>query len=178
MVVNRREWLSGSLAAASAAALSGCEAGSRAEVGDVLSPVVSGGVIDWEAVRSRFPRAINETYFNCAAQHPLGVHTVRGLERYIDFMHKGAGDGREDFWETGYREMKPAFARLINAKPEEIAFCAGTTVGENLILSGMNLSGGNVVTNDLHYSAEGYKSLGRRFAQNALSLIQQHSESR
>ena len=77
-----------------------------------------------------FPRAVNETYFNCAAQHPLGVHTVRGFERYIDFMHNGPGEGREDFWETGYREMKPAFARLIKAKPEEIAFCAGTTVGE------------------------------------------------
>ena len=162
MVVNRREWLSGSFAAGSAAALSGCETGSRAEVGDVLSPVVSDGVINWEAVRSRFPRALNETYFNCAAQHPLGLHTVRGIERYIDFMHKGAGEGREDFWETGYREIKPAFARLINAKPEEIAFCAGTTVGENLIVSGMDLRGGNVVTNDLHYSACLANYLARR----------------
>ncbi len=162
MQVNRREWLSGSLAAASSAALAGCSAGSQAETGDVLSPVVSGGAVDWEAVRNRFPRALNETYFNCAAQHPLGIHTVRGFERYIDFMHNGPGGGREDFWGTGYREMKPAFARLINAKPEEIAYCAGTTVGENLVASGMDLSGGNVVTNDLHYTASLANYLTRR----------------
>ena len=128
----------------------------------LISSRTSFKVAAHEIVRSRFPRAINETYFNCAAQHPLGLHTVRGFERYIDFMHNGAGEGREDFWEAGYREMKPAFVRLINAKPEEIAFCAGTTVGENLILNGMDLSGGNVVTNDLHYSASLANYLVRR----------------
>jgi hypothetical protein len=37
---------------------------------------------------------------------------------------------------------------------------------------------GKAIENDLHYSAEGYKTLGHRFAENALRLIQQHSESR
>jgi hypothetical protein len=36
---------------------------------------------------------------------------------------------------------------------------------------------GKAIENDLHYSAEGYKTLGRRFAESALKLIQQHSES-
>ena len=163
MQVNRREWLSGSLAAAaSTAALAGCGPGSQVEADAPLPPVVSNGAVNWEAVRNRFPRALNETYFNCAAQHPLGKHTVRGFERYIDFMHNGPGEGREDFWGTGYREMKPAFARLINAKPEEIAYCAGTTVGENLIVNGMDLNGGNVVTNDLHYTASLANYLTRR----------------
>ena len=159
--INRRDLLTRGFAAASGAALSGCGRPAPADEA-TLQPVVSNGVVDWEAVRRRFPRALNETYFNCAAQHPLGAHTVRGFQRYIDFMHNGPGDGREDFWGTGYREIKPAFARLINAKPEEIAFCAGTTVGENLILNGMDLSGGNVVTNDLHYAASLANYLTRR----------------
>ncbi|MDA1312606.1 MAG: aminotransferase class V-fold PLP-dependent enzyme [Acidobacteria bacterium] len=161
MQLNRREWLASGLAAASTTALTGC-AEPTPTGAEPLRPVVSGGSIDWEAVRSRFPRALNETYFNCAAQHPTGAHTVRGFQRYIDFMHNGPGEGREDFWETGYRDMKPMFARLINAKPEEIAFCAGTTVGENLIVNGMDLRGGNVVTNDLHYSASLANYLTRR----------------
>ena len=45
------------------------------------------------------------------------------------------------------------FAKLINAKPSEIAFTGSTTIGENTILNGMDLRGGNVVTNDLHYTA-------------------------
>ena len=108
---------------------------------------------DFSSLRADFPRAINETYFNSAAQHPLGNHTVRGIERYIEFMAKGPGDGRRDFWEHGFREVKPMFARLVNAKPSEIGLCASTTIGENIILNGMDLAGGNIVTNDLHYTA-------------------------
>jgi len=163
MQMNRREWLTTGLAAASTTALTGCaQPAPTSASAEPLRPVVSAGSVDWDAVRSRFPRALNETYFNCAAQHPLGAHTVRGFQRYIDFLHNGPGEGREDFWQTGYRDMKPMFARLINAKPEEIAFCAGTTVGENLIVNGMDLRGGNVVTNDLHYTASLANYLARR----------------
>lgn len=103
--------------------------------------------------RNDFPRALNETYFNSAAQHPLGNHTVRGMHQYIEFLHKGPGDGRKDFWEHGFREIKGQFARLIGAKPTEIAYCGSTTIGENILVNGMDLRGGNIVTNDLHYTA-------------------------
>ncbi len=36
---------------------------------------------------------------------------------------------------------------------------------------------GRAIENDLHYSAEGYKTLGKRFAESALRLIDQHDES-
>ena len=36
---------------------------------------------------------------------------------------------------------------------------------------------GKSIKNDLHYSAEGYKTLGKRFADNALKLIKQQPES-
>ena len=154
MAINRRRFLAGSAAAAAVASQAACGPADQAEAKGALSdPIRPDGSIDWEAVRQAFPRGVNENYFNSAAQHPVGLHTRRGMERYIDFMSQGPGEGREDFWETGYREIKPMFAKLINAKPEEIAFCAGTTVGENLIASGMDLKGGNVVTNDLHYGS-------------------------
>ncbi len=37
---------------------------------------------------------------------------------------------------------------------------------------------GKKIQNDLHYSAEGYKKLGKRFAESALKLIKQNTESR
>ncbi|MCH2382185.1 MAG: sialate O-acetylesterase [Pedosphaera sp.] len=37
---------------------------------------------------------------------------------------------------------------------------------------------GKKIQNDLHYSAEGYKTLGKRFAESALKLIKQQSKSR
>src|SRR5688572_11726822 len=136
--MNRRDFLGGATTLAVAAAPS-------------AQPQASPS--DFSKLRADFPRALNETYFNSAAQHPLGNHTVRGMQRYIDFLAKGPGEGREDFWETGFRQVKPMFAKLINAKPSEIALCGSTTIGENILLNGMDLRSGNVVTNDLHYSA-------------------------
>src|SRR5688572_16112582 len=141
--MNRRDFLAG------ATALSAIPAASPAQP-------------DFSKLRADFPRALNETYFNSAAQHPLGNHTVAGMHRYIDFLAKGPGEGREDFWETGFRQVKPMFARLINAKPSEIAFCGSTTIGENILLNGMDLSAGNVVTNELHYTASLSNYLQRR----------------
>src|SRR6185503_18625456 len=97
--------------------------------------------------RKDFPRALNETYFNSAAQHPLATHSAQAMQRYIDFMYKGPGEGRSDFWEHGFNEVKPMFARLIHAKPSEIALCGSTTVGENVVVNGLDLGGGNIVTN-------------------------------
>ena len=142
MPMNRRHFLAGTAALAAA------------------SPAASSP--DFSKLRADFPRALNETYFNSAAQHPLGNHTVRGMQRYIEFLAKGPGEGREDFWETGFLQVKPMFAKLINAKPSEIALCGSTTIGENTLLNGLDLRGGNVVTNDLHYTASLSNYLQRR----------------
>ena len=142
MPMNRRHFLAGTAALAAA------------------SPAASSP--DFSKLRADFPRALNETYFNSAAQHPLGDHTVRGMQRYIEFLTKGPGEGREDFWETGFLQVKPMFAKLINAKPSEIALCGSTTIGENTLLNGLDLRGGNVVTNDLHYTASLSNYLQRR----------------
>ena len=56
---------------------------------------------DFSEVRKNFPRAVKETYFNAAAQHPLGLHAVRGMQRYMDFMCNGWTEGLHDFWEEG-----------------------------------------------------------------------------
>src|SRR5689334_9057008 len=100
---------------------------------------------DFSEVRANFPRAVKETYFNAAAQHPLGLHAVKGIERYTAFMSQGWTAGLHDFWEEGFLQVKPMFARLISAKPGEVAFTGSTTIGENTLVNGMDLRGGNVV---------------------------------
>ncbi|HWC00727.1 MAG TPA: aminotransferase class V-fold PLP-dependent enzyme [Bryobacteraceae bacterium] len=132
--MNRREFLAGAGGIAAAAA------------------GASAAAPDFAEVRKNFPRAVKETYFNAAAQHPLGLHAVRAMEGYMDFMCNGWTGGLRDFWEEGFPQIKPMFARLIHAKPAEIAFTGSTTIGENTLVNGMDLRGGNVVTNDLHYS--------------------------
>jgi selenocysteine lyase/cysteine desulfurase len=131
---------------------------------------------DFSEVRANFPRAVKETYFNAAAQHPLGLHAVKGIERYTAFMSQGWTEGLHDFWEEGFLQVKPMFARLINAKPGEVAFTGSTTIGENTLVNGMDLRGGNVVTNDLHYSSSLSNYLTRQRLQGLDVRIVKHRD--
>lgn len=153
--MNRRDFLAGAAALPAAAA--------------VAAP-------DFSEVRKNFPRAVKETYFNAAAQHPLGLHAVRGMQRYMDFMCNGWTGGLHDFWEEGFPQVKTMFARLISAKPTEVAFTGSTTIGENTLVNGMDLRGGNVVTNDLHYSTSISDYLTRQKLQGVEARIIRHRD--
>jgi selenocysteine lyase/cysteine desulfurase len=104
--------------------------------------------------RQDFPWASSQTYLNTATEHPLGLHCQRAMEEYLHALTYGPDSARDKF-ENGFlmSEVKRMFAQLIRAKPSEIGFTPSTQTGENLVLEGLSIreSGGNVVTNDLHY---------------------------
>lgn len=83
----------------------------------------------------------------------MGVHSVRAIERYLEYKMRGPGKDRHDLGAIQQQRVKELFARLIHAKPSEIAFVQSTLVGENLVAAGLDLvrGGGNVVTDGLHY---------------------------
>ncbi|MDE0436022.1 MAG: aminotransferase class V-fold PLP-dependent enzyme [Bryobacterales bacterium] len=140
--MNRRRFLS------AAAALS------------AASPAASAAAkeVDFEAVRADFPRARTAAYFDCASSHPLSVHSTAALHRYVDWVAHQVGAPWWPSWAPPRGEAKNLFARLVNAKPSEIAFARSTIEAESNLLNGMAhvLSQGNVVTNDLHYTAALY----------------------
>lgn len=152
MNFNRRSFLAGGVAASVASQL-GC--GRESDPAPVLG--------DLHSARRDFPRSENGVYMNHASQHPLSVQSARAIERYAGYLANECS--RAGWYEVSdeakalggayKREVKELFARLINARPSEIAFCLSTTVGENMVVNGMGIqeSGGNVVTNDLHYSS-------------------------
>jgi selenocysteine lyase/cysteine desulfurase len=115
------------------------------------------------SVRADFPLAAAETYLNSASIHPMSGPALRAIEQYLQFRHRGHGEGRSFFGVPEQQELKRRFAGLINAKPHEIAFVQNTSDGENIVVSGMDLPrrGGNVVIDDLHFttSVYMYKSL-------------------
>ncbi len=110
--------------------------------------------VELDGARAEFPWASREVYLNTATEHPLGARTTRAMEEYLHALTHGPDSAREKF-ENGRLmvEVKGMFARLVNAKPSEIGFTPSTQTGENLVLEGLDIqaSGGNVVTNDLHY---------------------------
>ena len=108
---------------------------------------------DTASARADFPWASRQTYLNTATEHPLGIHSTRAMDQYLRALTEGP-DAERDKFENGYLmgEVKKMFARLINAKASEIGFTPSTQTGENIVLEGLEvMTGGNVVTNDLHY---------------------------
>lgn len=104
--------------------------------------------------RDDFPWASQQTYLNTATEHPIGLHCQRAIDEYLHALTYGPDSARAKF-ENGFMmaEDKKMFAKLIGAKPTEIGFTPSTQTGENLVLEGLRIreSGGNVVTNELHY---------------------------
>src|SRR6059058_105816 len=136
MTTNRRQFLSSSTGVASAFA--------------AAAPRLS----DFESVRKEFPRANQQVYLDAAANMPLPKYTADGMRRYMDFHMCGSGGGRGEYANEAVRQVKPLFAKLINAKPSEIGFVVCTKAGEAAVVNGLRIqeSGGNLVTNDLHYA--------------------------
>ncbi len=121
---------------------------------------------DFTSIRSEFPRATQQVYLDAAANMPLPKFVAEGMRRYMDFHMYGPGEGRGDYASKTIREVKPLFARLINAKPAEIGFVVCTKAGESAVINGLRIqeSGGNLVTNDLHYAGSIHDYIGRRQA--------------
>ena len=68
-----------------------------------------------------------------------------------------------EYFQKAMNSVKPMFAKLINARPSEIALVHCTKAGENIVFNGLDIqaSGGSVVTNDLHYAGSIHSYIGR-----------------
>jgi selenocysteine lyase/cysteine desulfurase len=89
------------------------------------------------------------------------------MQEYLHALSYGP-DSMRDKFENGHlmTEVKKMFATLIHAKPSEIGFTPSTQTGENIVIEGLGIqeSGSNVVTNDLHYEGSLINYRGRRQA--------------
>lgn len=156
MNIHRRQFLAGGLAA-SAAAPFGCGGPSGGET-ETRRPAR-----DLSTATQDFPAGGAGVYMNNASQHPVSMQSAQAIQAYARYLAhdltrsgwSAASEQARAFAGAYRRESKQLFGELINAKASEIAYCQSTTVGENIVFNGMDIqaSGGNVVTNDLHYSS-------------------------
>ncbi|MCW5979026.1 MAG: aminotransferase class V-fold PLP-dependent enzyme [Bryobacteraceae bacterium] len=110
---------------------------------------------DWDRVRADFPWLDEHLWISGADYHPLGVHSLRAVEKYYAYRTYGPGEGRTPYSPEMQAATKKFFAGLIGAQPDEIAFVQNTTDAENIVVAGMDLAHarGNVVIDSLHYQA-------------------------
>jgi cysteine desulfurase/selenocysteine lyase len=111
-------------------------------------------------IREQFPITKNKVFLNHAAQSPLPKPVADAVRRFADDFSNFGTTSIE--WNDG---GKPFFAKLIQAKPEEIAFVENTSVGLNIAANVLQYPrSSKVVTTDLEYPSVVYpwlrKSLG------------------
>ena len=113
-----------------------------------------------QMIREQFPITKNKIFLNHAAQSPLPKPVADAVRRFADDFSNFGTTSIE--WNDG---GKPFFAKLIRAKPEEIAFVENTSIGMNIAANVLHYTpDSKIVTTDLDYPTVVYpwlrKSLG------------------
>jgi len=122
-----------------------------------LAATLSAGSATLPAIAPGFPHKSDFlipdglVYINSAYTHPMPKAGVEALRAYA----LSRATPTADLFDTSsaVTRVKAEFAALINALPDELAFIPNTSTGENLVVRGLGLpgSGGNVVTDALHF---------------------------
>jgi selenocysteine lyase/cysteine desulfurase len=161
MGMTRRELLAGAGGAAAASAL--WAAGTRRRR---AAPVGTGG--DALPARDAFAIPPGHAYLNSAFIHPMPLVAAEAVRAYLDT--RTCREERRHSGDELSRQVKAHFAALINASPAEISFVPNTSSGENFVVNGLGLpaSGGNVVTDALHF--DGSLVLYGELAQRGLDV--------
>jgi cysteine desulfurase/selenocysteine lyase len=86
----------------------------------------------WDEVRADFPGLAGKAYLNAAATSL----TPRPVREAVAAFYRELEDGGEHYWESWLErreEVRARVARLVGARPSEIAFVPNTSTGINLI---------------------------------------------
>jgi cysteine desulfurase/selenocysteine lyase len=109
-------------------------------------------------VRELFPIVKNKVFLNHAAQSPLPKPVAEAVKKYVEDFSMFGNVTTDEWSDCG----KSFFARLIGAKPGEIALIENTSVGLNIAANVLRYpDGSKIVTTDLEYPSVVYPWLKR-----------------
>ena len=109
---------------------------------------------DVSAVRARFPIFERLVYINSCSQGALSDAVRQSYEDYLrDWDEKGAP---WEYWVERTEAAREAFARLINAEPDEIAVTTSSSAGVAALASGLRFAArSKVVLTDIEFPTIG-----------------------
>jgi cysteine desulfurase/selenocysteine lyase len=107
---------------------------------------------DWSALRGQFPTLQHWNYLDVARKTVPPRCQEQALSDYTKDVYENAG---ADAWSAlNTADARSALARLLGAKPSEIAFTKNTTEGLNIAAHGFDLRpGDNIVLTDMEHLA-------------------------
>jgi selenocysteine lyase/cysteine desulfurase len=107
---------------------------------------------DWSALRREFPTLERWTYLDVARKTVPPRCQARAMDAYTCDIYENAG---ADAWAaTHVSEARAVMAKLLGAKPAEIAFTKNTTEGLNIAAHAFDLKpGDNIVLTNMEHVA-------------------------
>ncbi len=112
-------------------------------------------------IRARFPIFRNKIYVNSCSQGALSEPVEAALTEYLASWHRGGSPW--DVWVEKYESARVAFARMIGAKPEEVAVVACASAGINAVASALDFEGRRrVVLGEFEFPTMGHIWLAQR----------------
>jgi selenocysteine lyase/cysteine desulfurase len=105
----------------------------------------------WEQLRSRFPVFHKKTYLNSCAYGALATEVEASLQRYLDGRNERGSDW--EYWVARNEAVRSSVARLLGARPDEIAVTASVSAGINSVASALKFDGprNKVVITDFEF---------------------------
>jgi len=112
-------------------------------------------------IRSRFKIFQSKIYLNTCSQGALSDAVENGLEEYIASWHEQGSPW--ETWVERYEAARTAFAKFIQASPDEVAIVTSVSAGINGIASALNFHQRNkVVMGEFEFPTMGHVWLGQR----------------
>ena len=112
-------------------------------------------------IRSRFKIFQSKIYLNTCSQGALSDAVEAGFNEYIASWHEQGSPW--ETWVERYEAARAAFAKFINASPDEVAIVTSVSAGVNGIASALNFrERSKVVMGEFEFPTMGQVWLGQR----------------
>jgi selenocysteine lyase/cysteine desulfurase len=112
-------------------------------------------------LRSHFPILREKTYLYNCSQGALCDTVEAGMQKYAASWRTSAAPWDE--WMESYEALRGAFARFINAQPDEVAIVTSASAGINPIANALDFDGRNkVVMSEYEFPTMGQIWLAQR----------------
>jgi selenocysteine lyase/cysteine desulfurase len=131
-----------------------------------------------QAIRSLFPVTEKYIYMNHAAVSPLSTRVRDAMQALVEDVTVNGSANYEDWCRT-YEETRESAARLVNARPHEIAFMRNTSDALSAVANGIDWQeGDNVVSCDVEFPSNIYPWLRLREAFGVNMKLAQERDGR
>jgi len=100
--------------------------------------------MNWDGLRVEFPSTARVTHFNHAGVSPISRRVAAAVRDFTD-QALCLDSVVQRAWAARNEEIRAAFARLIGAHADEVAFVKNTSEGLSLVAAGLNWQAGDSV---------------------------------